>query len=190
MNSDEFYKNIMILGSKGTGITAAMILSRLFRHHYNVKIHLVGNNFNRRGHISLWLFSHSLNELNSDRRLKKNLEHHIDKVKRIDIKNRIIYIGEKRIQFRFIVVDITNKNYFELLKENIFELSKTNQIVVDKFLREPNLPYVYMIGDNARIKPDTGILISAVNSVIIKQERFAAKNIYNEVYGYEMVTPA
>jgi|GEM_PF-3651973 len=190
MIADEFYKNIVILGSGGTGITAALKLSRLFKNHYNVKINLIGNNFNIRNQLSLKLFSQNLKELNANRRLKKNLEYHIDNVKKIDLKNRRVYFGEKVIHFRFIVVDLTNRNYYELLKKSITEAGNAKQIIVDDYLREPDMPFVYLIGDNAIMKPDTGLLISAVNSVTLKQERFAAQNIYNEVYGYEMEMPA
>ena len=184
---DEFYKNIVILGSNGTGISAALKLSRLFRSHYNVKIYLISNNFNVRNHIALRLFSKDLKQYSSASRIKKNLEYHVDNITDIDLKSRKVYLGEKEIYFQFLVVNITDKYYHHVFRSSLQAAGKSEQIIVDDSLREVDMSFIYFLGDNAIAKLDTGSLVSAVNSVTQKQEKLIAQNIYNEVYGYNRI---
>ncbi len=184
---DEFYKNIIILGNNGTGIAAALKLSRLFKNHYNVKIHLISNNFNIRYHLALRLFSSDLKEKTPNDRLKKNLEYHRGTATKVDLINRKVFFDDDEIHFRFIAVDITNQNYYQFIQGDIRRTGKAESLTVYDFMRETELPFVYLFRDNVIKRLDTDSLVSSVNSITQKQESQIARNIFSEVYGYERI---
>ncbi len=187
MIEDGCYKNIVILGNNGTGIDAALKLSRLFKSHYNIKIHLIDNRLNLRNHLALKFFTRGLQETSSGNQLKKNLMYHRGTVTKVDLINRKIFFDGEEILFRFIVVDITNKNYYRFIQTDIRNSGKEERLKVDDFLRETDLPFVYVFGDNNFKRLDAGSFIPAVNPAEQKQEILIARNIFNEVYGYERI---
>jgi NADH:quinone reductase (non-electrogenic) len=112
---DTFHKNIVVLGAGYGGITAALRLSRLFRKHYNIKIHLIDKNPYHTLKTQLHEAAVHKNEviIPIERIIsKKNISFHCGTVTKIDLENKRIYTEDEVINFRYIVIALGSKSNF------------------------------------------------------------------------------
>ncbi len=214
MNSS--FKNIVVLGAGCGGITAAINLSKLFKKHYNIKVHLIYKNPYLTHKTQLYEAAFYNNDtINSVERKfsKKNLIFHCGIVKRIDIENKKVFLNNKVISFIYIVMALEgSSNFYNIkglresliksqtrfwtggirisnpVKDNGFQINVPGRIVVDEYLRSKDFLYAYALGDyDFAINPTTGKPVSTAVHFTFQQDRLVAQNIFNEIYGYQKI---
>jgi len=125
-------KNIVVIGAGYGGLTAALRLERLFKKHPLFKIHLIDKNpFHtiktqlheaavRKAEVSIPLYKILKN---------RNIQFHLGEVKKIDVQNKTVQIGDNFLSFFFLVIAIGSKvNYYNIpgMAENSFALQTLN----------------------------------------------------------------
>ncbi|NUO08126.1 MAG: NAD(P)/FAD-dependent oxidoreductase [Candidatus Brocadia sp.] len=71
----------------------------------------------------------------------------------------------------------------ELARESGLKIGQSGRIIVDKFLRAEDYPFIYAIGDNAlAINPITGKPVPAAAQFALQQGRLVAHNIYADIF--------
>lgn len=113
MNST--YKYIVILGAGYGGLTAALRLSRLFRKHYNFKIHLIDKNPYHTLKTQLHEAAVHKNEVTIPiERIvsNKNITFHKGLIKKIDLVSRKIFLDDEIISFAYLIIALGSKSNF------------------------------------------------------------------------------
>lgn len=108
-------KNIVIIGAGYGGITAALMLARLFRERPNFQVHLVDRN-------PYHLLKTQLHEaavhqrqitIPIDRLIgKRNITFHLAEVNRIDLDGRTIYLRDGNLHFDFLIAALGSQTNF------------------------------------------------------------------------------
>ncbi len=122
------YKNIIVLGAGYGGITAVLRLSKLFKNHYNIKIHLIDKNPYHTLKTQLHEAAFRKNSVTIPiQRIisNKNIVFHCGNIDKIDLEKKEIVLEDKIIPFIYIIMALGSKSNFyniEGLKENSLTL--------------------------------------------------------------------